>query len=61
MKFENVGQQQRNSLPGGARKNLAEKETASTGDATTGEEGGTVGRRETIVMGGAEVAAITRI
>ena len=43
------------------RKDLAEKETASTGDATTEEEEGTVGRRETIAMGGAEVAAITRI
>ena len=43
------------------RKDLAEKETASTGDATTEEEGGTVVRRETIAMGGAEVAAITRI
>ena len=49
------------------RKDLAEKETASTGDATTEEEEGIVGRRETIVMretiamGGAEVAAITRI
>ena len=51
------------SLAGGERKNLAEKETATTGDATTEEEGGTVGRRETIVivMGGAEVAAIIRI
>ena len=43
------------------RKNLAEKETASTGDATTEEEEETVGRRETIAMDGTEVAAIIRI
>ena len=64
MKIKNFGQRLRHSLAGGERKNLAEKETATTGDATTEEEEDeTVGRRETIVivMGGAEVAAITRI
>ena len=63
MKFENVNQLLRHFLAGGERKNLAEKETETTGDATTEVEVGTVGRRETIVsvMGGAEVAAIIRI
>ena len=63
MIFKNFGQQLRHFLAGGERKSQAGKETATTGDATTEEEDGTVGRRETIVivMGGAEVAAITRI